>query len=247
MKRRLMTCLLVALAVCPCRWAHGETVAATDLQYGISCCNNNGEWMMNSFAYDFTGAAPYTAGSQRSTNGFQDNHRSGRVFAQFELSSALITAAANPSAVVSLTFNVDSIGAGVSGTPYVDGLDLRYLGISAATRTTEDLWNASGVDQADILATNGSTGSHTVDLSASGLRPIIAAATPGQFVSLAFLNSAGTDWNLPVGSSVSETYGFQMNMTPSNYSLTVVPEPSTVTILTSGLVGLLAYAWRKRR
>ena len=27
----------------------------------------------------------------------------------------------------------------------------------------------------------------------------------------------------------------------------VVPEPSTIALLTTGLLGLLAYAWRKRR
>ena len=33
----------------------------------------------------------------------------------------------------------------------------------------------------------------------------------------------------------------------TNYVQVVVPEPSTLALLVSGLIGLLCYAWRKRK
>ncbi len=47
--------------------------------------------------------------------------------------------------------------------------------------------------------------------------------------------------------SIEATGGCYMNEDTGQYELGVVPEPSTFVLLATGLIGLLAYAWRKRR
>ena len=66
--------------------------------------------------------------------------------------------------------------------------------------------------------------------------------------------------NVPDGNSVNHTgeewivgYGIYNNqiqaflLTPTPYTPVATPEPSTLLLLASGLVGLVVYAWRKRR
>jgi hypothetical protein len=38
-----------------------------------------------------------------------------------------------------------------------------------------------------------------------------------------------------------------VRFTPGAYAPVAVPEPATISLLASGLIGLLAYAWRKRK
>ncbi|MCH8051884.1 MAG: hypothetical protein IIC86_07695, partial [Chloroflexi bacterium] len=165
-----------------------------------------------------------------------NNQRSGQVFVEFELDEATIAAAGHSQATLSLTFSVISIGGGVAGTPYTDGLDLRYLGKSAGNRTVSQLWNAVGPFQADILSTSGPTGSHTVAITDPLILSDIADAAPQEYVGFAFLNSVGTRPPAtpitPVGNSIAETYAFQMSRDLAEYSLnTAVPEPTTLTLL----------------
>ena len=105
--------------------APAALITSVDLDYSIS------HRQSNSYHLDFPGEPLWTAGSQRSENGSVDagNQRAGRVFVDLQLTQDLIDAANVPGAVGTISFNVLSIGGGVAGTPYTDGLDLRYFGV----------------------------------------------------------------------------------------------------------------------
>jgi len=222
------------------------TVAAADANYGIS------DKQSNSFGFDFTGDANWIAGSQRSANGSADanNQRAGRVFLEFQLTPEMIAAANKPFASVELTLDVLLIGAGVSGTPYLDGLDLRFLGTSASNRTANTLWDTGGVgtEQPDIIATNAGAGLYTIELTNASVLSSIASASAGTFVAFGLSNSVGvlSPALTPVGNSNAETYGFQLNRSASTYLLSVVniPEPATASLALLGLGGLMM---RRRR
>jgi hypothetical protein len=181
---------------------------------------------------DWTGEDFHAAGSQRSTNGDSYNARSGRVFAYFPLNQAMINEANLVGSAAKLTFLVNSIGMGVAGTPYVDGLDLRFIGVVSGAPDPDVQWNspAVGADQSNILATNGVVGTLvTIGLTNASVLNTIKTATAGQTLGFTFMNTAG-NVNLPVGNSQEETYSFVMNKTLANYSLIVtspVPEPTS--------------------
>lgn len=52
---------------------------------------------------------------------------------------------------------------------------------------------------------------------------------------------------LKVGLAFADWANTTPTATFSNFSLTTVPEPGAIVLLVTGLLGLLAYAWRKRR
>lgn len=233
--------------------AQTASITAADLDYGIS------GRQINSFNFDFTSDPTWTAGSQRSANGSADsgNQRAGRVFVDFQLTPAMISTAnsalAIPGSTISLTFAVNSIGQGVTGVPYTDGLDLRYLGVSSTDRDANTLWNTPGVgaDQSDILAVASSIGSKTVTLTNTSLLSQIASASAGQYVSFGMSNSAGIDLGQPVGNSTAETYGFQMSQSLSSYALSInaaVPEPTAIVLwsLLGAMIGGVAIVRGRR-
>ena len=188
-----------------------------------------------------------STGSQRSDNGSADanNQRAGRVFVEFQLTPGVIAAAGVPGATAELFGVVDSIGQGVSGTAYTDGLDLRFLGVSGTDRTPTTLWNAVGVggDQADIVGVGGSAGGFGVGMTNPNVLTTIAGASAGDFIAFGLSNSTGVDLGAPVGNSTPETYGFQLNQTLGNWQLDVsaVPEPATVTLMLAGLLALARF------
>lgn len=236
MKNTTIAILGAAVILAPA--LNAATILANELGYGISAAESN------SFGGDFTADAYWGAGSQRSANGFQNNHRSGRLFAEFVITQAMIDEANLPGATVSLGYMVDSIGAGVAGTPYSDGLDLRYYGITTSNGDVGFFWGtaAVGADQSDILATTGSTGSQSITLTNTDILNGLKSATAGQRIAFGFVNSAGTGGGA-VGTSTAETYAFGMNHTTTNYTLSVVPEPSAALLCGFGALALL----RRRR
>jgi len=92
----------------------------------------------------------------------------------------------------------------------------------------------------------------------SGDAPVVAT-TSVNWTSLS--NSAFTDFSAtatvnPGDACVGKTMGILIQALPTDYSsdisvdnvrLTVVPEPSSIALTLFAVVGLLAYAWRKRR
>ena len=65
-------------------------------------------------------------------------------------------------------------------------------------------------------------------------------------------NKTGKYWSQGDFNYDGTVNGADLNMVLSNYNQTVsvgaaVPEPSTLLLAAAGLLGLLAYAWRKRK
>lgn len=115
---------------------------------------------------------------------------------------------------------------------------------------------------------SGLTAQTTVDAGAdlawNGETPVVnhieiathySAATPSYDVTLNGAKATGIAWfqhNTPNASYATTTVTLAgdscvSNFLADNMSFTAVPEPSTVVLALSGLVGLTAYAWRKRK
>jgi hypothetical protein len=117
--------------------------------------------------------------------------------------------------------------------------------------TTDALIVNEGVDSTQLYAAfarSGGTGAlyPTGWSSALELLEVIVPAgtysgetTPGLTVA-GSLNATGDGWNPTPMASCS-------NVTGGKAAIKIVPEPSTIALLVSGLFGLLAYAWRKRK
>jgi hypothetical protein len=55
-------------------------------------------------------------------------------------------------------------------------------------------------------------------------------------------------WKLKVGSSLAlPPGGAGLSIDGMGLSVSIVPEPGTLALLAAGLLGLLCYAWRKRK
>lgn len=107
-----------------------------------------------------------------------------------------------------------------------------YLGSSVAFGGT---FNASAFYTLsyDVNTTTGSIS----NISLSG-----STADYSVLTSLAFTDAATANLGFFTSSEDGGAYGYV-----DNVALSSVPEPSTVTVLATGLFGLLCYAWRKRR
>lgn len=163
---------------------------------------------------------------------------------------------------VYLAMNTGStaLGGGGEWTPGI------ISGGTAAPSTFSVLrWQAPGAGTVDIAATVGQylTGDQDVHV-------VLGSATPGTTgtsLFLDYLNDASSGSKTSVtyaGSSIAVTSNSVIDLligigpsgdfgndcfVVSNYqiSFTAVPEPSSIAIFGSALLGLLAYAWRKRR
>jgi hypothetical protein len=236
MKYFLLALLLISQPI------YAATTAASTQSYAISNIN------ANTFASDFTdpaGTSNYIVGAQRSPNGVSNNNRTGQLFIQFQLTSTMIAEAADPNSIMAINFYVVSVNTGVAGKPYLDGLDLAYLGTTTTSRSASTLWNVTPTGSVfnDIVATTGTTGNYTTTLNHSTLRSHIAAAAVGSYVAFKFYNAGGIQPTsiYPVGSSEAQTYGYTMQSNPTNYTLDVytIPEVSSISFcLLTGLCGM---------
>jgi hypothetical protein len=136
------------------------------------------------------------------------------------------TTAANPYA----SFTVSGL---TSGTQYAIQIwlnDSRTDSNNYYTRTS----TLSGISAADTT--------DTVMLKASLYSSTSTTTNLGQYVIGTFTADAtGSETIYVTGAGVSPSA--QINA----FQVRAVPEPSTILLLASGIVGLLAYAWRKRR
>ena len=88
-------------------------------------------------------------------------------------------------------------------------------------------WAANGYDIGTLVLKDTGAGTFSFDFSANpGYFAIISNNTNGLGV---FANES-----MPPYTGVGDSVSF-------------VPEPSTLALIASGLIGLLCYAWRKRR
>jgi hypothetical protein len=163
---------------------------------------------------------------------------------------------------VYLAMNTGSVALGTGGE-WAPGIISG--GTSNPSTFTVLRWRAPGAGTVDIAATVGKylTGDQDVHVVLGSA----TAGTTGTSLFLDYLNdpSSGSKTSVSyAGSSITVTSGSVIDLLlgigPSNnfgndcfvipncqISFTAVPEPSSIAIFGSALLGLLAYAWRKRK
>lgn len=99
------------------------------------------------------------------------------------------------------------------------------------------------------LVNDAGTVTTYLDGQAVGSYAGVHAATPSAFLGLGVgANSAGLVGAITGGIDEARVFTFQPGaFRVSDLGFEQAPEPSTIVILTTGLFGLLAYAWRKRK
>lgn len=110
-----------------------------------------------------------------------------------------------------------------------------WSGIRADGATGQDTITA-----AVALAVGSASG--TLSSTASGLTPIGAGATPAGWQQFNYSFTPDSDTTATLTFSNSGGYGCI-----DNVSITAVPEPASLAILSAGLLSLLAYAWRRQK
>ena len=95
--------------------------------------------------------------------------------------------------------------------------------------------NGDGINVGLKITREGTTYTFSYRLGSSGTWTDVGTRT-----SSAELNSVGLFTKTYAGTNIS-------NATFDSMSFTVVPEPSAVSMVVTGIIGLLAYAWRKRK
>ncbi len=131
---------------------------------------------------------------------------------------------------------------------------IRFTGDGIADYFSTASVDWTGGQWHNIAVTKSSSSGITFYVDGNVLGSVLSSAT-GNFNALSSgdvmcigNNSAGTDKTIP-GTLLNEVRVYNGVLTQSQIiaAATVVPEPSTLALLAAGLVGLLAYAWRKRR
>ncbi len=85
--------------------------------------------------------------------------------------------------------------------------------------------------------------SYSVNTADGSISNVVLDGTSRSYVTTGLFTDAATKYaGFAVGSTTGSTSGYV-----DNFVVSTVPEPSTLSLLAAGLVGLLAYAWRKRR
>jgi probable HAF family extracellular repeat protein len=148
---------------------------------------------------------------------------------------------------------VGQIGTGTASTNYAFIANSTGGTVPFATSCV-DLGMLSG--DASSLAwsvANGNVVGQSVNSSGTGRAVLWAGGTPAGIVDLNKVIPAGTGWDLTCAYGVSST-GYIVGVgtlggVTQAFLLTpaATPEPSALLLAATGMVGLLAYAWRKRK
>jgi hypothetical protein len=86
--------------------------------------------------------------------------------------------------------------------------------------------------------------SYNIDMTTGAISNIVLDGQSKSMTTTAFTNARTAYAGFSVSSYDVPADGMAYGCV-DNFSLTTVPEPSTIVVLTTGLLGLLAYAWRK--
>lgn len=111
---------------------------------------------------------------------------------------------------------------------------------------TESAKSSNGL-LSDVLALSSLTGVSTVSLTYDSLA---YNASTGYTVALEYSTDSGTTWTrlaTDLSTSGVATANFSGVSSTSSVLVAVVPEPGTFALLGGALVGLIAYAWRRRK
>lgn len=150
-----------------------------------------------------------------------------------------------------------------SDAPYrLDSLNMRLCGDAAATQLDVTVWaDAAGSVGSPLYVlpdqdwAGGSDAWNFYDLSASGLvLPAGASVYAGytsdanEYADVGIFTDTDVDLGRSTGATISDGSGWYDITGELLFELgaTAVPEPSSLILLTTGALGLLAYGWRRR-
>lgn len=195
MKRLLVVCVVAALLGIGI--ADAAPINAVQVQDAISSRRGN-----SYFGTGYSAAGEVEVASQRSANGTADpqNNRASRTFVEFQLTQGLIddaAAAAGTGARAELGFALEQV---VNGPGKLEGLDIRYFGITPSDRTAPTLWNTPTQETAqNVIYATTAPGAHTGTFSNAKVVADIAAASAGSYVAFGVTCDLGVDNSVVVG------------------------------------------------
>ena len=245
MNRKLTSVMSVvaAIVVCGLQVAQADWVTSTDLGSGESITTSNpcGDWTLGEAALGtgagFTALPTYTTSYGQASGGpsaWYGSDPTGGAVPNYGLPVMWFSAG---HLIVLPHYALED------GTTLTDG-DLRWTAPQAGKYNVSALWTDLGNGPTQYPGTEGvqvTLAKNGVSLFGAfvALEDNIPSASTSQQVTLAagdtldfVVNSRGSQWN---------------DVTQLDATIQSVPEPSALVLLAVGLIGLLAYAWRKRK
>ncbi len=198
--------------------AYAAPIAATQVQDAISGRRNN-----SYFGTGFSAAGEVEVASQRSANGTADpgNNRASRTFVEFALTQGLIDAAAaavGTGARLELGFDLQQV---VNGPGRLEGMDVRYFGITPGDRSAPALWNTPTQETAqNVIYPTTAPGTHTAKFSNAKVVQDIANATAGQYIAFGVTCDRGVDNSVTVGGP-ADRQTYLLDDAANSFSLSV--------------------------
>lgn len=191
-RHALILCLVFGLVVTV---AEAVVINATQVEDAISTKNGN-----SFFGTGSSAAGEVEVGSQRSANFDPTNNRAARTFAEFVLTQPMIdeaAALAGGSQRAKLRFDLEQI---VNGPGNLEGLDIRYFGITGADRSASTLWNTASQETAqNVIYATTSPGTHSGTFSNALVVTDIGNATAGDYIAFGLVTDRGVDNSVVVG------------------------------------------------